>query len=183
MTYRIYTLILFSAFLVSCESESPTPQSSPSPEQVELIEENPEEAVVQTDENMAVVSELNEKMNAAMIKGNETFPFFVENWQEIESKSATIKFAMETSTGGFEHIWFTPVTIDGDKITATCSNEPKNIPGLQLGDERVLDASLVSDWMILSPPKCYGAYTIRVMMDANPEMKSTFPHEFVDPEI
>ena len=115
-----------------------------------------------------------ERMNLAMAKAKETFSKFEQNWTKPGLDSASIKVAMETNSDGLEHIWFTPTKIEGDQITATCSNQPENIPGLSFGDVRTIDRSKISDWMIMEGSKCYGGYTIRVLAEIDPDNAPPF---------
>jgi len=119
-----------------------------------------------------------EAMNAALQKGKETFPQFVKNWKRKGVDGFSIKLGLKTVGDSLEHIWFTPIKIEGDQITATCANDPVDIPGLKFGDLRTVDRSVVSDWMILTDGKCYGGYTIRVL--AKREPAAAPPFEFAD---
>ncbi|MDP1560999.1 MAG: DUF2314 domain-containing protein [Pirellulaceae bacterium] len=113
-------------------------------------------------------------MNSAIAKAKESFPKFVQNWQKPGIDAVSVKIAMETDTDGLEFIWYTPIKIEGDQITALCANEPEHIPGLRLGDERIVDLSKVSDWMIMQGGKCYGGYTIQVMAEIDPDNAPPF---------
>lgn len=107
-------------------------------------------------------------MKAAISTAKETFHQFEENWKRADVDSYSIKLAMKTDADGLEHIWFTPLKIEGDQITASCANDPENIPGLRFGDVRVVDRADISDWLIMEREKCYGGYTIRVLAEQDP---------------
>lgn len=117
-------------------------------------------------------------MNAAMDQARATFGQFEENWQREEVGVVSLKFKMETSAGEYEYIWFEPSEITASSVTGTCSNDPRDIPGLAFGDERTVDRSKVADWMIMENGKCYGGYTIRVMSERDPD--NAPPLEFAD---
>lgn len=119
-----------------------------------------------------------EAMNAAIAKAKETFHHFEANWMRADVDGCGIKLAMKTDTDGVEHIWFTPLEIEGDQITASCANDPESIPGLRFGDVRVVDRGNISDWMIMEREKCYGGYTIRVLAEQDPA--SVPPFQFAD---
>ncbi len=124
------------------------------------------------------VDEHDDEMNAAMSMAKETFESFTRNWKVPGVESCSLKFAMDSDAGRVEHIWFTPIRIEGDLITARCANDPKNIASLRYGDVRTLDRKLVSDWMIMSDGKCYGGYTIRALAKIDPTSVPTL--QFAD---
>ena len=119
------------------------------------------------------------EMLAAIESAKASLGFFEQNWQAMESDGYSLKFALPTTDGGVEHIWFSPTKIQGDKITGVCANVPENIPGLKLGDTRTVSRDDVSDWMIVVGNKCYGGYTIRVLARRDPDLAP--PLKFIDP--
>ena len=119
------------------------------------------------------------EMNAAIDSAKDTLEFFEKNWQTMESDGCSLKFAMPTKNGKIEHIWFSPIKIQGNRITGECANDPANIPDLKNGDIRTVSRGDVSDWMIIVGGKCFGGYTIRVLANRNPGAAP--PLEFVDP--
>ncbi len=124
------------------------------------------------------VDAANVAMNNAVQAAKDSLDQFFEHYQSLPDAQYSLKFALTTSSGGEEHIWFNPIAVNGAEIEAACANEPRNIPDLKVGDVRKLKRSDVSDWMILSGGKCYGGYTIRVLSEMDP--KSTAPFEFAD---
>ena len=119
------------------------------------------------------------EMINAIATAQQTFNFFEENWRTMDCDGHSLKFAMKTSDGGIEYIWFNPIQIEDDKITGRCANHPVNIPNLSVGDTRTVPRSDVSDWMIVKGKKCYGGYTIRVLAKRKPDVAP--PLEFIDP--
>jgi uncharacterized protein YegJ (DUF2314 family) len=119
------------------------------------------------------------EMIAAIETAKRTFSFFEGNWKTMESDGYSLKFAIPTSDGELEHIWFSPTKIDGNKITGECANDPVKVPGLKLGDIRTVTRDDVSDWMIVVGKKCFGGYTIRVLAQRDPQAAP--PLEFADP--
>lgn len=59
-------------------------------------------------------------MNEAISNAKETLPVFEQHWKRSEVESCNIKLALKTNTDQLEHIWFTPIQIIGDKVTAKC---------------------------------------------------------------
>ena len=132
------------------------------------------------DSNLVQFDEDDEEMNAAIDKGKATFDFFKENWLTLENDGYSVKFGLETSTDDLEYIWFNPITIKDEMIVAECANDPVDIPGLKLGDVRELSEEKVVDWMIMSGKKCYGGYTMKVMMQNSTPPPGVPQFEFID---
>ena len=118
-------------------------------------------------------------MVAAIATAKQTFRFFEKNWKTMESDGYSVKFALPSSDGALEHIWFSPTAIQGDEITGECANDPAKIPGLKIGDIRTVNRDDISDWMIVVGNKCFGGYTIRVLAERDPAVAP--PLEFKDP--
>ena len=127
------------------------------------------------------VEDDNPEMLAAIRTAKETFGFFEENWKTMENDGYSLKFALPTSDGELEHIWFSPTSIQGDSITGECANDPVRVPGLKIGDTRTVTWDDVSDWMIVVGNKCFGGYTIRVMAKRDPAAAP--PFEYLDPPV
>lgn len=124
------------------------------------------------------VEDSNAEMNAAMEKARGTFDQFLANWKTMPNDAASVKFGVPTRDDSVEHIWFEPSSITDTEITGICGNDPVNVDGLKLGDVRTFPRSELSDWMILDGGKCYGGYTIRVLVEMEPE--NAPPLTFVD---
>lgn len=125
------------------------------------------------------VEDVDAEMNAAISTAKKTLPFFEKNWQTMESDGVSVKFAVPTSDGELEHIWFTPTSFNGNEVTGRCANDPVKVPSLKLGDIRTVSRDDVSDWMIIVGNRCFGGYTIRVLSQREPGAAP--PLEFVDP--
>jgi uncharacterized protein YegJ (DUF2314 family) len=133
----------------------------------------------QTDLNFRAIQEDDAEMNSAIKSAQTTLQFFEKNWKTMPNDGYSLKFAIRTSDGDLEHIWFAPTGIHGDQFTGECANEPVNVPGLKLHDVRTVSREAVTDWMIVVGRKCYGGYTIRVISKREPE--NAPPLIFVDP--
>ena len=124
------------------------------------------------------VDDQDEEMNAAMKKAKSEFKFFTDNWKTMKNNGYSLKFWVRTDDNSIEYIWFNPISIDGNVIKAECANDPENIRNLKIGDIRELNVDQLSDWMIMAGNKCYGGYTIRVLVKRDPSQKP--PFEFAD---
>lgn len=129
-------------------------------------------------DGVVAVEGTDQAMVAAIAKANATFGQFEKHWKRADESGIGVKFAMDTDSGGVEHIWFTPTKVEAERITANCGNDPVEISGLQFGDQRIFDRSKISDWMIMENGQCYGGYTIRVLVERQPE--NAPPFEFAD---
>ncbi|WP_160168191.1 DUF2314 domain-containing protein [Rhodopirellula sallentina] len=114
------------------------------------------------------IDDEDEEMNAAIAEARRTLPQFEANWKRPNVEGVSVKLAFDTVDGEHEHIWFTPIEMREDEITARCANEPQSVDGLAFGDVRTVDQSSLTDWMILENGKCYGGYTIRVLSKRDP---------------
>lgn len=119
------------------------------------------------------------EMVAAIEKAQKTFGYFEQNWKNPVNDGCSLKFALPTSNGELEHIWFSPTSIEGDQVTGVCNNEPVYIPDLSYGDTRTVTRDDITDWTIMIGNTCYGGYTIRVLKERNPDALP--PIEFEDP--
>ena len=117
-----------------------------------------------------------QQMNTAIEKAKATLNLFFENYKTMENVGYSLKFGLTTSNGSMEHIWFNPIEVDGDTITAECANAPRNIPGLKMGDVRDLKRDQITDWMIVSGNRCYGGYTLRVLAQRYPDNAPAFQY-------
>ncbi len=147
---KFFIVILISVFLSSCGNNDNPP-------------------IINVDSE-------DQQMNAAIKQAKATLNQFFDNYKNIENDGFSLKFEMKTSDGEVEHIWFTPLEVDGDIIKAECANEPRSIPDLRFGDVRDLKRDQVSDWMIVSGNKCYGGYTIRVLSKIDPKNAPKFEY-------
>jgi len=162
---------LFSVSLLGCDATAPP-----------AVDTSGNQEIPQAPEGSGVVhvASGDPKMEAAMLKGRSTLPFFEQSWKSKGHDLYSVKFSLPTSDGDREHIWFSPTKIEGDSFTGTCANDPIGIPDLKLGDIRTVDRSEVSDWMMLIGQKCWGGYTIRVLDERDPDAAP--PLKFIDHE-
>ena len=146
-----------------------------------LSENQPSNESSKTDGDPVInVEDDNDGMIQAIAKAQEKIPYFLENWNKNPDALVSVKIPCKTSTGSKEHIWFEPVSIDGEQITATCGNNPQDVPNLKLGDSKTVPLKELSDWMIIVENKCYGGYTLQAMLKMHPEMQSQFNMDFQD---
>lgn len=114
------------------------------------------------------VSPENKAVNAAIEKAKATLPVFFERLANRQpgEENFLIKIRYETTKedGGGEHIWAKDVTKDGDSVSATIDNVPRNIPNLSKGQRVTVPISRVTDWLYEQNGKYRGAYTVRALV-------------------
>ena len=114
------------------------------------------------------VSPQNEAVNAAIAKAKSTLPvFFARNARPQPGDSGfavKIRYPTGKQDGSGEHIWASNVVRDGDTITATIANAPREIPGLAMGQRVTVPVSQLTDWMYIRDGKYHGGYTIRALV-------------------
>lgn len=79
---------------------------------------------------------------------------FVCDAKEDKENRILIKIGLPVDGGekdDFEHIWFELCCFKGDKFKAKLLQEPYNVSGIQVGDERWFTVSDVTDWVIYTP--------------------------------
>ncbi|MFK7961832.1 MAG: DUF2314 domain-containing protein [Phycisphaerales bacterium] len=106
-------------------------------------------------------------MNAAMERGAETVPWFVEHWDADPARTASIKVGFPTTDDTMEYIWFSPLSYADGVFAARCGNDPVSVEGLALGDLRQIPTDDIVDWMIMEGQTWYGGYTVRVFPEMN----------------
>jgi uncharacterized protein YegJ (DUF2314 family) len=119
-------------------------------------------------QSMTNVSSQNEAVNAAIAKAKSTLPlFFARNARPQPGDSAfSVKIRYDTSKGdgSGEHIWANNVIHNGDTVTATIANEPREIPNLAKGQRVTVPVSQLTDWIYTRNGKYHGAYTVRALV-------------------
>lgn len=119
-------------------------------------------------QNLTDVSRENAAVNAAIAKAKSTLPVFFErnaNPQPGDSGFAVkIRYDKGKGDGSGEHIWAGDVVRNGDTVTATIANEPREIPNLAKGQRVTVPVSRLTDWMYIRDGKYHGAYTVRALV-------------------
>lgn len=76
---------------------------------------------------------------------------YVKDASKNKENKILIKIGLPVDGGGsddFEHIWFEFISFKGEKFKAKLLQEPYNVSGIQVGDERWYTISDVTDWTI-----------------------------------
>jgi uncharacterized protein YegJ (DUF2314 family) len=116
-------------------------------------------------------------MAAAIETAKTTLPKFFERLAKPEpgDERFAIKIRYDTNRKGAdgEHIWANDVKREGDKISATISNQPRDIVALKMGQRVTVPVSQLTDWMFVRDGKYHGAYTLRAMLPFMPAAQAT----------
>jgi uncharacterized protein YegJ (DUF2314 family) len=119
-------------------------------------------------QNITDVSPQNEAVNAAIAKAKSTLPvFFARNAKPQPGDSGfavKIRYPTGKPDGSGEHLWANNVVRDGDTVTATIANEPREVPSLAKGQRVTVPVSQLTDWMHIRDGKYHGGYTIRALV-------------------
>jgi uncharacterized protein YegJ (DUF2314 family) len=119
-------------------------------------------------QNITDVSTQNEAVNAAIVKAKSTLPvFFARNASPQPGDSGfavKIRYATDRGNGSGEHIWANDVVRNGETVTATIANEPRDIANLAKGQRVTVPLSQLTDWMYVRDGKYHGGYTIRALV-------------------
>jgi uncharacterized protein YegJ (DUF2314 family) len=132
------------------------------------------------------VSSQNEAVNAAIAKAKSTLPvFFARNASPQPGDSGfavKIRYVTDAANGSGEHIWAGDVVHNGDTVTATIANEPRDIPNLAKGQRVTVPVSQLTDWMYIRDDKYHGAYTVRALVPFMPRAQAAAMRERLAPE-
>ncbi len=111
-------------------------------------------------------------MAAAIDTAKLTLPQFFDRLAKPEPGDGrfAVKIRYNTGRSGAdgEHIWANEVVRDGDAVSATINNQPRDIPELKMGQRVTVPMSQLTDWMFVRDGKYHGAYTLRAMLPFMP---------------
>lgn len=109
-------------------------------------------------------------INAAIAKAKATLPRFFERLAKPQpgDEGFAVKIRYTTRRGDGEHIWATDVVRSGDTVTATISNQPRDIPNLRHGQRVTVPIAQLTDWMFRRNGKIHGGATIRALLPHMP---------------
>jgi uncharacterized protein YegJ (DUF2314 family) len=107
-------------------------------------------------------------MAAAIEKAKATLPSFFERLTKPQpgDDGFAVKIRFDTTKRGTdgEHIWANAVVREGDTVSATINNQPRDIPDLKNGQRVTVAVTQLTDWMFMRDGKFHGAYTLRAML-------------------
>jgi uncharacterized protein YegJ (DUF2314 family) len=148
--FRTFTLI-FGLLLIGCQTKS---------------------SKVVSNSGVALVQNEDPEMNQAILKSRQTFDRFFDalTSNDTSNSSFAVKYPFRQDvqpTNGpvsNEHIWLSPVIIQGDKICGIINNQPEYTDKVKMGDTVKIDRSLISDWNYTRNGKLMGGYSIRLLV-------------------
>ncbi|QDU54342.1 YegJ family protein [Aeoliella mucimassa] len=139
--------------------------------------------VQEPDDPVIDVAEDDVDMNAAIDKARATVDKFIEALNQPESERDFSVKLLITDGDAHEHMWLTPVRLEGTTFIGVLNNKPGLVSNVEFGDELKVEKDQISDWMIVDGKKIWGAYTLRVLMEKlPPEERATMPRslEFLE---
>jgi uncharacterized protein YegJ (DUF2314 family) len=127
---------------------------------------------VLSDSGVAQVQTEDTEMNQAISKSRQTFDGFLAALTSDDTSNSgfAVKYPFKQDvqpTSGpvsNEHIWLSPVIIQGDKICGIINNQPEYTDKVKMGDTVYIDRSLISDWNYTHKGRLMGGYSIRLLV-------------------
>ncbi len=112
----------------------------------------------------------NKAMASAISKAKAKLPTFFERLAKPApgDDGFAIKIRYPTGNTDGEHIWANAVVREGDMVSATINNEPRDIPDLKRGQRVTVPITQLTDWMYTRNGKIHGAYTLRAVLPLMP---------------
>ena len=126
-------------------------------------------------------------MNRAVAQAKATYSEFVLALEAEDPAilGLSVKKPFEAKEG-YEHIWISDISWDGQAFSGTVGNEPVDVPGLTYGQAVTVTPEELSDWMYIRDGMLHGGYTLRVTLsEYPPEERAAMEREmgFKVPEI
>jgi uncharacterized protein YegJ (DUF2314 family) len=131
------------------------------------------------------ISPENAAVNAAIAKAKDTLPTFFERLAAPQPGDSQFLVKLrypKSKTTGHEHIWAKDVVRNGDAVTATIDNEPRDIASLAKGQRVTVPVSEITDWLYVRDGKYQGAYTVRALLSFMPADRAAEMKERLAPE-
>lgn len=114
------------------------------------------------------VSPQNEAVNAAIAQAKATLPQFfarLANPQPGDSGLLIkIRFDKRLGDGSGEHIWGKDIVSNGNTVTLTIDNDPRDVKYIKRGDRVTVPVADATDWLYERDGKYQGAYTVRALL-------------------
>lgn len=135
------------------------------------------------DSGVAQVQNEDPEMNQAISKSRQTFDGFLVALTSNDTSNSgfAVKYPFKqdiqpaSEPVSNEHIWLSPVIIQGNKICGIINNQPEFTDKVKMGDTVKIDRSLISDWNYTRNGKLMGGYSIRLLVSRmTAEEKASF---------
>ena len=122
-----------------------------------VVERIVERSGVQQD--VAMVSASNAKMNAAMDEARRTVGQFTQAMQSAKPEQRFTVKVRVTDGAATEYMWLSNVTFDGTAFHGTLSDDPYQVKGYKVGQEIMVKPTEIADWIVMDGDKQKGGYT------------------------
>lgn len=118
-------------------------------------------------DKVAMVSDDDPRMNAAMDKARSTVNAFIAALKSPKPGQTAFSVKMAFTDGAStEYMWLAPVSFDGTNFQGTINNEPEKVKTVKLGQKATVAPAKISDWMYVENRKLVGGQTLRVLRNA-----------------
>lgn len=110
------------------------------------------------------------EMNAAIAKSRATVDKFITalNNPTPTQEGFSVKLLVEDDNGDGEHMWISPVKLEGNNFVGILNNEPRDLTNVKFGDELTVAKDEISDWMYMDDGLTVGGYSIRLLIERAP---------------
>lgn len=127
-------------------------------------------------DKVTYVADDDPRMNAAIAKARSTVETFIAalNSPGASQSEFAVKLAFKDGAH-IEHMWLSPVTVDGANFVGIVNNDPERVTNVKLGQRVTVATTEVSDWMYVDNGKLVGGETLRVLRDSlSPDERADF---------
>jgi uncharacterized protein YegJ (DUF2314 family) len=140
--------------------------------------------VLPTQAEVVFVPTADPAMNAAIAEAKATLPGFFQRLGKPQpgDEGFAVKIYFKTRTGDGEHIWANKIEVAGNSVSATISNEPRDIAGLKAGQRLTVPMDRITDWMFMRAGKIHGGQTIRAAIPTLPKAQADQYKAMLAPE-
>jgi uncharacterized protein YegJ (DUF2314 family) len=127
-------------------------------------------------DKVTYVADDDPRMNAAIAKARSTIGDFTAALTSPGSSQSEFAVKMAFNDGAhIEHMWLSPVTVDGANFVGIVNNDPERVTNVKLGQRVTVATTEVSDWMYVDNGKLVGGETLRVLRDSlSPDERADF---------
>lgn len=124
-----------------------------------------QEEVPVTDEDIALFSDADPAMRAAIEEARRTYPEFLKVLQEAPDSidECLMKYGFPAEQVEVEHMFLDELTWDGENLVGVLASDPQYTNKWECGDRVVVDPEQISDWAYLKDGKGHGGFTFKYM--------------------
>jgi uncharacterized protein YegJ (DUF2314 family) len=121
-------------------------------------------------QDVQLVRQTNEKMNAAFGEARQNLPQFLQAMKAPKpGQQFTVKVKVTDGTHT-EYMWLRDLTYDGSQFHGALVDDPYEVKGYHMGQVMNVPSSQIADWIIMEDGTITaGGYTQKVLDEMKPE--------------